>query len=391
LRNYYEILGIPEESGQREIKAAFKRLAMRYHPDKHAGDRDMEERFKEVNMAYQVLSDPVKKANYDYRLKYSIPTYEAPPPPVYTPPRPPFTRTQFKREFTQEDLRKNARATLWAFGLSLALATVIMGAMKGYEVFEQIKVEALIGERRLVFDEAKRKAESGQISESLEILSTFIHFYKTEEYIREYRDGLMKKVLHEGDVYFQEGNYAEALESYMTVEPFLGYHTFDFNHRLARCYQETGSYKEALDMYSLIVESGLQKRQILFSMGEIYRDNLKDYEESLHYFQLAGNEAIDNYINTFGEAYIILIHSGNVAPEDLDIFLAEARAYLLAGNTEQALHETKWLADVWPKRPEIYLLRAECYRAVGSEDTACQYIDLAARLAPLPANVKACK
>lgn len=364
---------------------------MLYHPDKHAGDPDMEERFKEVNMAYQVLSDPVKKANYDYRFKYSIPTYEVPPPPVYTPPRPPFARPQYKREFTSEDLRKNARATLWAFALSLLLATIIMASMKTYGIYQDYKVEALIGERRLVFEEAKAKAENKQIRESLEILSTFIHFYKTEEYIREYKDDLMKKVLHEGDVYFQEGNYADALNSYLTVEPFLGYHTFDFNNRLARCYRETGSYREALELYSIIAESGLQKRQILFKMGEIYGENLKDYEESLRYFQLAGNEAIDNYIDTFGEAYIILIHSGNVAPEDLDIFMAEARGYLLVGNVEQALHETKWLANVWPKRPEIYLLRAECYRAVGNESTACQYIDLAARLAPLPESVKPCK
>ena len=64
-RDYYEALGLEKGASEQEIKRAFRKMAMKYHPDKNPGDKEAEERFKEVNEAYGVLSDPEKKANYD--------------------------------------------------------------------------------------------------------------------------------------------------------------------------------------------------------------------------------------------------------------------------------------------------------------------------------------
>ena len=64
-RDYYKILGIPRGASAEEIKGAYRKLAMQYHPDRNPGDKQAEERFKEMNEAYQVLSDPQKRARYD--------------------------------------------------------------------------------------------------------------------------------------------------------------------------------------------------------------------------------------------------------------------------------------------------------------------------------------
>jgi molecular chaperone DnaJ len=61
-KDYYEILGVPRDASEEEIKKAFRRLAHKYHPDKEGGD---EKKFKEINEAYQVLSDKNKRAQYD--------------------------------------------------------------------------------------------------------------------------------------------------------------------------------------------------------------------------------------------------------------------------------------------------------------------------------------
>jgi len=64
-KDYYKILGVPRNATEKEIKQAFRRLARKYHPDVNPGDPEAEARFKEINEAYEVLSDPEKRAKYD--------------------------------------------------------------------------------------------------------------------------------------------------------------------------------------------------------------------------------------------------------------------------------------------------------------------------------------
>src|SRR5205809_2386591 len=65
-RDYYDVLGVDRSAGEEEIKKAYRKLALKYHPDKNPGDKTAEEKFKELGEAYEALSDPQKRAAYNH-------------------------------------------------------------------------------------------------------------------------------------------------------------------------------------------------------------------------------------------------------------------------------------------------------------------------------------
>jgi len=69
-KNYYDILGVDKKASEAEIKSAYRKLAMKYHPDRNQGNEEAAEKFKEINEAHETLSDQQKRAAYDYELEH---------------------------------------------------------------------------------------------------------------------------------------------------------------------------------------------------------------------------------------------------------------------------------------------------------------------------------
>lgn len=75
-KDYYKILGVGKDSSQEEIKKAYRKLARKYHPDLNPGNKEAEEKFKEINEAYAVLSDPQKRKEYDSGGTFDFKSYD---------------------------------------------------------------------------------------------------------------------------------------------------------------------------------------------------------------------------------------------------------------------------------------------------------------------------
>ncbi|MEN8141220.1 MAG: DnaJ C-terminal domain-containing protein [Thermodesulfobacteriota bacterium] len=96
--NYYKVLGIDKSASAQEIKKAYRKMAMKFHPDRNKGDKGAEEKFKQANEAYAVLSDPEKKQQYDT-----------------------YGEAGFSQRFSQEDIFRNSDigSILREFGINM--------------------------------------------------------------------------------------------------------------------------------------------------------------------------------------------------------------------------------------------------------------------------------
>ncbi|CAN6486672.1 unnamed protein product [Victoria cruziana] len=74
-KDYYKILEVDYDATDESIRLSYRRLALRWHPDKHKGDKDVTAKFQEINEAYRVLSDPAKRSEYDLSGNYDIDKY----------------------------------------------------------------------------------------------------------------------------------------------------------------------------------------------------------------------------------------------------------------------------------------------------------------------------
>ena len=64
-RDYYEVLGVPRNASNEDLKKAYRKVAMKYHPDRNQGDKQAEDKFKEASEAFEVLGDQEKRSRYD--------------------------------------------------------------------------------------------------------------------------------------------------------------------------------------------------------------------------------------------------------------------------------------------------------------------------------------
>lgn len=123
-KDYYEVLKIPFSAAETDIKNAYRQLAKEYHPDLHPDDTEhFTEKFREITEAYETLSDPLKKENYDFLYRRVV-LQEFPQeeyyPAYYEDPTPPDTRV-YTHKYTSNRKRGNVNITGILVGILLVL------------------------------------------------------------------------------------------------------------------------------------------------------------------------------------------------------------------------------------------------------------------------------
>ena len=275
-QNHYQVLGVPPTAPAADIKQAYRRLATELHPDKHGGDRHYEERFKAVAVAYGVLSDADRRAQYDYQLQlatrraeelrratatavadgpsvYKMPGTPATAPPLRT--RPPAGSRE--RHYQQRVPRQHVRFNRQDFWLVAGLTFLIfLFGISAKIVMDRVQAN-------LYYDDARTAFAKGQWAEAERQLDQSLSLREDHPAALRLRGQLRQDISH--DLPAARADYEAALLS-SENPPLPASETARLLYRLGRCQaglrqpgQAELSYCRALALDTALAEAYLAR------------------------------------------------------------------------------------------------------------------------------------
>ncbi len=374
MTNYYHVLGLSEDASPSEIKAAFKRLAVKYHPDKHPGRPEMEEKFKEINRAHQILSDEYEKARFDLKLKYRQFSENDSRPYSYRPPRADAWKNRNRTRYApgKIDYRQNAIATAYAFGITFLIALMVMTGVWIKQTYDDHKLEELLAERRTTYTEAKQYFEAGDYKTAFEMMTSLKFFRTDERDMKLFKSSMLDKIIKKGDIHFRNENYEGAIALYELVQEFApNLPFFETRQKLADAYTRTNQPDKALEILNNFLLGEYEIISSLVKIAEIHRDELNEPEEALDHLLIAHRLAIKRYKKFFGEGYALVINEKYVPLSHYYLYTTLADTYLDLDDPEMAIKAADWNKYVWPDSAASYITSANAYLALNENAKAC--------------------
>ncbi len=371
--DYYSALELTPSASQVEIKAAFKKLAVKYHPDKNPDNPEMEERFKEVNHAYQILSNPYEKARYDLQFTFGetfTTSYYTPP----TPKTPPPTYPRYRRQYAERkiDWKENWIATGYAFAFTFVVAAIVMTGITIKNYIDDKKHAELLLNRRITFAQVKSDYSNGKMEIALSTLNNLGVFMEGEEDMLRFKEDAMDKLVFDAQHHYNLGRfedaifYSELIENYSTVNPL------PLRENLAHAYRKVGRPGRSLKTLTELLLLDYHKMELYLEKAEIFKYDLQNFEEAKRYYELASELAIKKYIAIYGEAYPLIINGKSLGPEHFRIYTGLASVYLLVGDFEKTVKATEWNKRMWPDSVANFILAYEANLALGKKKSACE-------------------
>ena len=386
MENLYQLLGVSESAGMDEIRKAYKKLAVRYHPDKNPGNRAAEEMFKKVNNAYQILSDMQQRAHYDllrnyqqfqstttytdYNNKYSRTYRHA----TYEERQRHAANAASYSESYEEERKKVARESITIGSILIFGVLIIVGGYMFISSYldhkKQEEIDAQIASRIAIIENYYEKDDFRAAFEEADML---ISGWPIHPEARNLRERLLVSLNKKAETAYKESHYEKALEYYLVLQDFDKYLEKDFEFKVAKCFVEQKQYDQAVERLKNIIEENPNNLQAWCEIGKILGNGKKDYAEASKYIDYAKKMAITFYEQRYGKAYPMIVEPSSLSSVHYDIFYNRALIQKEMGHYSEAIKDCSWASFLRENKGEVDFLRAECEYALGNYQNACSY------------------
>lgn len=391
MTNYYNILGLDRNASSTEIKMAYRKLAFQHHPDKNNNTPESEERFKEINKAYQVLNDPFQRARHDLFLdyqQYGFNTGNDFEPYAEYEYRydygDAYTNNNYQsqpyenQEKSSRSQRNNRIGNIWAFSFFFLIVVLTIASNGINAYYERQQNAKIIARQYEILNEAKHAFDKGNYQNALLQIDKINDVYAAEMSLATFKQELMKKLMDTADHQFEQGNYEKALNYYYLIQDHYQSLNLNFYYKLAACYKEMGNYNQAIRIFSHIADLGYNRLSNYVEIAEIYYYNLNNNDEALDYFEKSIDLITLQYIALYGDGYHTLVNPSATPDLHYRAFFGIAKIYQKERDYQEAEEAYDWSIYLRPSSVEAYIAKGKCEQQMGNSWKACENWQIAA-------------
>jgi curved DNA-binding protein CbpA len=388
MESLYDILEVSPDATDREIKAAYKRLALKYHPDKNSGDSHAEEKFKSINNAYQILSDPSRKTQYDYNRKnpyfYQNSTYTYSHNNAYSD----NTKNTKSWTYTKEDREKDeALAIKWMIGFFIAVI-IVSSMIYGWQYFQEKREnEEAISRKMEIIEKVKQKYSENAFRESLKELRVIKAEIPNDDDIDNLYDEVIEQLKKSAEESFNQKNYLKSLDYYTTLKEYEKFPNVLNIFQIAYCHRYLNNYDISINYLELILSESPNDLRSHIDLANIYFENLNNLDKANYHYDKAIQIIISHYKELYGDAYAVMLNIDVIPDIHYEAFTGKSSLRIKRKEYNNSLKESSWAIYIRPENPKAYLLKAEALFELNKVSEAIAQLKIAKKLGSEEAEV----
>lgn len=383
MKDYYQILGVLSSADSTAIKSAYKELALKYHPDRNSGSLAAEQKFKEINEAYQVLSDPKAKGNFD--LRYSYKNYQF--SETGTNYKSPARNTSVYNRYGKFDWKNKPSYSKWQYyridreyyvhqlytlGVVLGIALLILGTQAYNSHLNDLETEKIEKENKAMMAKAELFFNEGVYDSTFNIVLTLI---KRNPFLHEFhalREDYIDKVQELAITDYRNGDYSNALLGFYTIKEYQDRQQLENWHNIANTFKALGDYANAVASLEYIQIREPDDIELAMEIADLCTEQLSDKIKALEYYTIAKNIFKNRQALIYGRAFELVIDPTTLDANYFNIFYKRAMINISLNNFDEAVTDCNWGIFLNPKAVDLYYHRGNSWFELNRLNRACK-------------------